>query len=152
VIGRPTTEQLARDCSRELLDAVLPAVEGDTAERTVRMLENVLRNIAVRAAHEIAWMTEETAMIEQYARDVADRLGSAPVEEALARLAAAPRDSLHLDDVTETYARAGDALSAAIDVAFTSDDEKLARRAYEILRLRCDREVTAMADWSPVAR
>jgi hypothetical protein len=152
MIGRPTTEQLALDCARELTNQVLPAVDDPTAVRTVQMLENVLRNIAVRAAHEVAWMVEETATIEQYAREVAERFGGDGIAAGLVALAAAPRDSLHLEDVAETYARAGDLLSAATDVALASDDDALARRAYEILRVRCDREVTAMAEWSPVAR
>ena len=34
------------------------------------MLENVLRNAATRAAHEISWMRDETVALEAYGREV----------------------------------------------------------------------------------
>ena len=43
------------------------------------MTETVLRNAAVRAAHEVAWMRQETAEIESYAQAVA---GQAPGTES----------------------------------------------------------------------
>lgn len=153
MIPRPTTEQIARDCARQLLDVVLPAVQGDSASVAVQMLENVLRNVAVRAAHEIAWMTEETAAMEAFARDVLEAVpGADAVGDALDRLAGAPRASLHLDDVVETYSRAGDALSAALEAAMAGGHADLAARAGDLLHVRCAREVEVMSDWSPIGR
>src|SRR6516165_9733511 len=109
VLSRPTTEQILLDCCRELMTTVLPALTDETAQVSVIMVETVLRNAAVRAAHEVAWMREETAEIESYARAVAGQApspGADSLRAALKALAEAPRDSLHLDDVVETYCRA----------------------------------------------
>ena len=61
MIAKPTTEQILNDCSRELMEVVLPAVTDETVMVTIYMMDLVLRNCAVRAAHEIAWMTDEIA-------------------------------------------------------------------------------------------
>ena len=76
MITRPTTDQLLLDCCRELLDVVLPDVQSDHVRVAVQMLENVLRNAATRAAHEIGWMRDETAAIEAFARRVSREIPS----------------------------------------------------------------------------
>jgi len=117
------------------------------------MIETVLRNMAVRSAHETAWMREETAEIEQYAQQVAAALpDAAEVGTALAACADAPRESLHLDDVVETYCRAGAAFSAALEAAVGSGDAALVRTGEELLARRADHEVEVMAGWSPTGR
>ena len=63
MITRPTTDALIGDCCRELTDAILPALTDETLRLRLVMTETVLRNAAVRAAHEIAWMLEETAAL-----------------------------------------------------------------------------------------
>ena len=60
------------------------------------MMDLVLRNAAVRAAHEIAWMTDEIGELEAFA-------GGPTLAEA--------DGSLHLDDVVERYRRASEAFS-----------------------------------------
>jgi hypothetical protein len=153
MLSRPTTEQILLDCCRELMTNVLPSLTDATAQVSVIMVETVLRNTAVRAAHEVAWMREETAEIEDYARAVAGQVpGTAALETALAALAAAPRDSLHLDDVVETYCRAGNALSAALETAVASGLAALVRRGEEILDVRSGHETEVMAGWSPTGR
>jgi len=153
MLSRPTTEQILLDCCRELMTNVLPSLTDATAQVSVIMVETVLRNTAVRAAHEVAWMREETAEIEDYARAVAEQApGAAPLEAALAALASAPRDSLHLDDVVETYCRAGNALSASLETAVAGDLAALVRRGEEILDVRSGHETEVMAGWSPTGR
>jgi hypothetical protein len=153
MLSRPTTEQILLDCCRELMTNVLPSLTDATAQVSVIMVETVLRNAAVRAAHEVAWMREETADIEAYARAVADQApGTAPLETAIAALAAAPRDSLHLDDVVETYCRAGNALSAALETAVAGGLAVLIQRGEEILDVRSHHETEVMAGWSPTGR
>ena len=71
MLSRPTTEQILLDCCNELMTGVLPALTDETAIVRVVMVETVMRNMAVRSAHEIAWMREEIAAIEGYARAVA---------------------------------------------------------------------------------
>ena len=153
MLSRPTTEQILLDCCRELMTNVLPSLTDATAQVSVIMVETVLRNTAVRAAHEVAWMREETADIEAYARAVAEQApGTASLDAALAALAAAPRDSLHLDDVVETYCRAGNALSAALETAVAGGLAALVRRGEEILDVRSGHETEVMAGWSPTGR
>jgi hypothetical protein len=67
-------------------------------------------------------------------------------------LASAPRDSLHLDDVVETYCRAGNALSAALETAVASGLTPLIQRGEEILDVRSGHETDVMAGWSPTGR
>jgi hypothetical protein len=152
MLSRPTTEQILLDCCRELMTNVLPSLTDATAQVSVIMVETVLRNTAVRAAHEVAWMRDETADIEAYARAVASQAPGTTLETALAALADAPRDSLHLDDVVETYCRAGNALSAALETAVASGLAPLVQRGEEILDVRSGHETDVMAGWSPTGR
>jgi hypothetical protein len=153
MLSRPTTEQILLDCCRELMTAVLPALTDEHAQVSVIMVETVLRNAAVRAAHEVAWMREETAGIERYAQAVAGLApGAGPLAAALKSLADAPRDSLHLDDVVETYCRAGNALSAALETAVAGGLTSLVRQGEEILDVRAGHETEVMAGWSPTGR
>ena len=152
MLSRPTTEQILLDCCRELMTNVLPSLTDATAQVSVIMVETVLRNTAVRAAHEVAWMREETADIEAYAHAVAAQAPGTTLETALAALAAAPRDSLHLDEVVETYCRAGNALSAALETAVASGLTPLIQRGEEILDVRSGHETDVMAGWSPTGR
>jgi hypothetical protein len=152
MLSRPTTEQILLDCCRELMSDVLPALTDETAQVRVIMIETVLRNMAVRAAHEIAWMIEETAEIEGYAKSVQDAHPDSALKAALAGLAAAPRASLNLDDVVESYCRAGDALSAAVEAAVGASDATAVQRGEGLLEGRLERETEVMAGWSPTGR
>ena len=153
MLSRPTTEQILLDCCRELMTVMLPHLTDETAKVSLIMTETVLRNTAVRAAHEVAWMREETAEIEAYAHTVAAAVpGTASLEAALAALARAPRDSLHLEDVVETYCQAGNALSAALETAVSSGLPRLVERGEEILDVRSGHETEVMAGWSPTGR
>lgn len=153
MLSRPTTEQILLDCCRELMQGVLPALTDETAQVRVVMIETVLRNMAVRAAHEVAWMTEETAVMAGYARSVSAALpDAASLPAALAALSAASRDSLHLDDVVEAYCRASDALSAALEAAVAGGVVDLVGEGEALLQSRCERETEVMAGWSPTGR
>ena len=85
MIAKPTTEQILNDCSRQLMEIVLPAVTDQTVQVAIFMMDLVLRNAAVRAAHEIAWMTDEIAELESFTGDPvgADRLASRRRRRAL---------------------------------------------------------------------
>ena len=69
MITRPTTDTLIGDCCRELTDVILPGLTDETLRLRLVMTETVLRNAAVRAAHEIAWMLAETSALMAYAAD-----------------------------------------------------------------------------------
>ena len=153
MLSRPTTEQILLDCCRELMTGVLPVVTDETAQVKLIMVDTVLRNMAVRSAHEIAWMREEIAAIESYVQAVLDADATAVATlEAQTRLAKAPRDDLNLDAVVESYCRAGDALSAALEAAVAGRHADLIAQGEQLLEGRADRETEIMAGWSPTGR
>jgi hypothetical protein len=153
VLSRPTTEQILLDCCNELMSGVLPALTDETAIVRVVMVDTVLRNMAVRSAHEVAWMREETAAIEDYARAVASASPTAStVTAALDDLRSAPCESLHLDDVVDTYVRAGQVFSVALEAAVASGQRYLITQGEKLLDQRADIETEVMAGWSPTGR
>ena len=150
---QPRTDQIILDCRRELLDVILPDVASDHVKVSVQMLESVLRNVATRAAHEIAWMREETDALERYARDVAAELPhDVALAAALTGLDGARRDSFHLEDVTDTYSRAGEAMSCALEAALAAGHRPLSDRASALLRERNNRELEIKGEWTMVGR
>jgi len=178
MITRPTTDVLIEDCCRELMEGILPGLIDETLKLRLVMTETVLRNAAVRAAHEIAWMREETAALMAYAVRVAARHGGEPLRTALAdaeagpasslyladaeagpadslHLAdaeAGPADSLHLADVADVYERAGQAFAAALAAAQQAGDADLVAQARELLRDRIATEKEVMATYAVVGR
>jgi hypothetical protein len=152
VISRPTTEQVLLDCCRVLEHDVLPGLADETMRVRVVMLGKVLRNAAVRAAHEVAWMCEETAQIEAYARAVAASAGSDGLRAALDDLAAGPRDSLHLADVVELYVRASEVLSVALEAALANGADELVRQGEFLLSARLGHENDVVGGWNSVGR
>jgi hypothetical protein len=148
MIAKPTTEQILLDCSRELREVVLPAVPEGPAQVTVMMLDLVLRNTAERAAHEIAWMTEEIEELNEFVR-AAGTTGAATGDEAAS---GTDGRSLHLADVVERYRQASEAFSDAIEAAVAAGDRLLVDRGGSLLERRVDREAVLMCGWSPVGR
>lgn len=152
MITRPTTDVLIEDCCRELMEAILPALTDETLKLRLVMAETVLRNAAVRAAHEIAWMREETAALLAYADQVAARHASEPLRAALADVEAGRADSLHLADVADVYERAGQAFAAALAAAQQAGAAELVAQARELLRNRVATEKQVMATYAVVGR
>ena len=152
MITRPTTDALIGDCCQELTDAILPALTDETLRLRLVMTETVLRNAAVRAAHEIAWMREETAALMAYAAEVAARHGSEPLYAAMAAVEAEPPESLHLADVTGRYERAGQAFEKALAAAQEAGAADLIAQARDLLRHRIATEKQVMASYVVVGR
>lgn len=153
MISLPSTDQVILDCRRELLEVIGPEVKTDAGKVSVQMLENVLRNAATRAAHEIAWMRDETLAMESFAKDTLVAIpGAAGVADALAALDAGPRESLHLADMTAVYTLAGNAMSSALEAAMSTGHADLSARAAAILAARSATEVEIMGEWGFVGR
>lgn len=150
MITRPTTDALIEDCCRELMEGILPGLTDETLKLRLVMTETVLRNAAVRAAHEIAWMRGETTALLGYAGRVAARHGSDALRAAAAQ--AGPADSLHLADVADRYERAGQAFTAALSAAQEAGDADLVAEARELLRDRIATEKEVMATYEVVGR
>jgi hypothetical protein len=139
MIARPTTQQILDHCSRQLMEVVLPAVTDQTVQVTIYMMDLVLRNAAMRAAHEIAWMTEETAQLEDFAGTNGRHAGAAA-------------ESLHLDDAVERYCTASEAFSRALEDALAAGDDEREARGRDLLARRIAHEQEIMCGWSPVGR
>lgn len=152
MITRPTTDELIRDCCRELTDEIVPALHDDTLELRIIMAVTVLGNAAVRAAHEIAWMREETQTALAFAREVLATQPDERIAAAVEAVEAAPRESLHLADVVEVYEQASRALALAVQVAHDSNSDELVSRAAGLLRGRVEVEKAVMADYAIVGR
>jgi hypothetical protein len=149
MITRPTTDALIEDCCRELMEGILPGLTDETLKLRLVMTETVLRNAAVRAAHEIAWMRGETAALLAYAGRVAAWHGSEALRAALADAEAGPADSL---DVADVYERAGQAFAAALAAAQEAGAADLIAQAREVLRDRIATEKEVMATYAVVGR
>lgn len=153
MLTRPTTDQIILDLRRELLDTIDPAVEAAPVKIVIQMMENVLRNCAERAAHEIAWMREESTAMVDYARRVIDTISSTPtIDATLAAHDAGPRESLHLDDVSAVYSLAGHCFSAALEHAVATGHLELHLAARAILDLRLEHENRIKGEWAFVGR
>ena len=153
MLSRPTTDQIILDCRAELLSTIDPAVDAPQVKIAIQMMENVLRNCAERAAHEIAWMHEETEAMLAFARDVASSSAStAAVVAAVATYDSGRTTSRHLADVTATYDLAGECLSAALEAALAAEDDALHRAGRAILEDRLAHESSIMGEWSFVGR
>jgi hypothetical protein len=153
MLSKPTTPQVLLDCRRELLETIDPAVSDPNVKIAIQMLENVLRNCAERAAHEIAWMRQESALMVGYARDVRAALGTtAELDRALSDYDTGDNDALELDAVSDSYSRAGECLSVAIERVFAAGDTVLHLRGREILALRLSHEDAIKGEWAFVGR
>jgi hypothetical protein len=153
MIARPTTEQILLDCARELMEGVLPNVTDQTTIVRIVLLEQVLRNAAVRTAHEIQWMSEEIPAVASYGRAVADVAPSSELEEAIRRLEEVAGDQrLDLVVVVERYCRAGEVLAAALQAAIAAGRDDLRKEGERLLDGRLTREEEVMAGWSPAGR
>jgi len=153
MLSKPTTPQILLDCRRELLETIDPAVTDPTVKVAIQMLENVLRNCAERAAHEIAWMRSESDAMVAYARDVASTVGStAAIDAALADYDKGDNVSLELDAVSDAYGRAGECLSTALERVFAIGHTELHLRGRAILDVRLAHEDAIKGEWAFVGR
>ena len=153
MLARPTTDQIILDCRNELLNTIDPAVEAPHVKIAIQMMENVLRNCAARAAHEIAWMHDEIEAMMTYARTVAASPSTPEsVVSAVAAYDAGRSTSLQLADVTANYDLAGECLSTALEAVMAAGDDDLHRAGRAILDQRLANENEIMGEWSFVGR
>ena len=153
MLSRPTTEQILLDCRKELLSTIDGALTDAPAKIAVQMMENVLRNCAERAAHEIAWMREEGEAAVAYAEHVAASVDDRDaVRSALAAYRSGRSESLHLDDVCATYDLASGCLGVAIEAAMAAGDDELTAAGRALLDARLEHETAIMGEWAFVGR
>jgi len=148
MLSSPTAVEILEGLRLELRQTILPEVGQGPARVAVEMFDNVLANLATRAAHEIAWMRDESAQIEVLAATVDDGATRVALDDFLA----ADRTSLHLTDVQVAYDRAGEVLSCATEHALATGDAGLLAECRRLLELRSEREMTVLGDWNLTGR
>lgn len=144
---RPTTDQVLLGVARDLQAQVLPHVTHEPARVALGMIDQLLRQCARRAAHEIAWARDEADAIVAAVTELALD-GEPGVAEAMAELESAPRDGLHLDEVADRYHRASRVLSAGLESAYRRQDARQvdALRALLIDRTAREQEIIGVLD------
>jgi hypothetical protein len=141
MLSRPTTEQILLDCCTQLREKIAPALADRESAIAAQMLEEVLRNCAVRAAHEIAWMREESDAMLAFAREIGVDTG-----------AVGDPATLHLDDVVAAYGAATATFESALDTVLASGDAEGLARAQALLDQRLAHENEIMGEWGFVGR
>ncbi|MFN3255270.1 MAG: hypothetical protein ACE37B_06215 [Ilumatobacter sp.] len=151
---RPTTSQLLRDVRHELVETIAPEVTTATARVALEQIDIILEQCAVRADHEIAWMGEEIAEIDDFAGRVIDRTGDEPTAAALRAARHEASGSLALESMCDDYNRMSAALSCAIEACMGQPDRAdLLAEAIGILQTRrSERELVVRANWRLVGR
>jgi hypothetical protein len=153
MLARPTTDQIILDCRNELLNTIDPAIEAPQAKIAIQMMENVLRNCATRALHEIGWMQEEIDAMIAFADTVAAAPCSTPaVAAAVSAYAEGRLPSLHLAEITANYDLASQCLSVALEAAMAAGDDALHSAGRAILDVRLAHENEIMGVWTFVGR
>jgi len=105
MLTRPTTEQVLVGIADELRDTVAPLIASEPVTVLLGQIDQILRSLAVRSAHETAWIHEE-------ADTIAAVTGTDVGWPA----------SLHLDEVVAWYDTVSRVLSTALDAAFAAGD------------------------------
>jgi hypothetical protein len=153
VYVRPSTDQILEGACAELEQQVVPALPpGSPAVVLVQQMVQLLRGCATRAAHEIAWMHDEMAAIEEAVAALLATVDDDATAQALAAFRAAPAGGLHLAEVTDRYDLASRALGAAVEAAYRTGDEAAQQRLRELLRTRCANEMAIIGALELVGR
>jgi hypothetical protein len=123
MLSRPSTDQVLEALANDLATIVAPAVADEAAAVTLGQVEQLLRRLVRRSGHEIGWMTEEIAAVDQ-------ALGRTPD----------PTDSWHLAAVLDRYSAASKALGDAIEAAFVAEDTERISQLKALLDARVETE------------
>jgi hypothetical protein len=151
VITQPSSARIIEVLQQELSEHIAPALAGPACEASIQMIQHILSTLAVRVEHEVAWLVEETAAIEAIAARVVDaNLRAERVAAALAKLRAAPGESLHLSDVAARYSLASEILSCLLEDV--PNDSELRPELEAQLDLRLAHEVDVIGDFQLVGR
>lgn len=132
---RPTTEQVLAGIADELRDTVAPLIHEAPVQVLLGQIDQILRGLATRAAHEIAWMHEEADSIS-----------------AITGTDVGWPASLHLDDVVAWYDQVSRVLSRAVDDAFAAGDTARVAELKQLLDARSATEMRIVGSLDLVGR
>lgn len=150
MITRPSTPRILEDVCEQLMRDVMPGISDPAAQIRLHMLIATLNSCANASAAEISLMKQETALYEDFAREVATATGDAAVRELLD--AVRPTESLLLADVAAEYSRAGYAFTAAMDLAMDQRNTGLIEKGEALLKVRLDNERLILSGSSTIGR
>lgn len=152
MIAQPPASRILLALRKELLEVLGPEVTSERAKVSVRMMESVLRNLAVRADCEIGWMREEADAIEAFAAEALEALPeAAELRAALEAYRSRRNSSWFLADVQADYDRASEVLSCATEAVLAQGGE-LKERALGLLQARLAHEQQIMGEFGFVGR
>jgi hypothetical protein len=153
VISRPSCSRLLEVVRAELQSTVAPAITDPGVAAVLAMIDSVLQNVGARCDHEVAWMRDEIAEIEDAAREVIDAgvdAGSR-VTDALAQLRGNRSPSDHTAAVQAEYDLAGEVLSRALEATLPLEGA-LRQRVRSVLEHRLRREVEIRGNFTVIGR
>ncbi len=144
MLSQPRTDQVLDAIAADLRNTIAPALGEGAAAVTLEQIAQLVERLARRAAHEIGWMHEETAAIDEALDGDTEPTTAAALDE----LRSAPADSLHLADVARRYHLASAALSRAIEAAFAAADTERVAALKSLLgqRIANEQEVLGQLD------
>ena len=154
MIVRPTTPQLLRDVRAELAETIAPEVSSATAKVALEQIDIILEQCAVRADHEVEWIAEEVAEMDEFVGRVVDATGDEATAAALRAARHEAGGSLALESMCDDYNRMSEALACAIEACLGDPDRAdLLAEAIGILHARrSERETVVRANWRLVGR
>ena len=106
MFSKPTTEQLLAGIADQLRTTVMAEIQTEPTKILLQQIDQILMGCSRRAAHEIAFIHEESQRVST----LTGKDQGAPA-------------SLHLDDVVAWYHKVSVALSNEVEAAFKSGDQ-----------------------------
>ncbi len=147
MLNRPTTEQVLRGLINELTTVIAPELHSEPAKVSLGMITQILNGCATRSAHEIEWIHDECNAIES----AVSGLDDPATQCALADYRNADL-ALSLDASVHRYHLASEALSAAIEFAFSTTNKGLVVDLRELLKARSAHEMQILGVFEMVGR
>jgi hypothetical protein len=155
MIHEPNTAQIVDSIRDELRVKVTPQLTDPATVVAMQMIDELLANVATRAAHEIGWMREEIDAIDALAADYltsSDNGDLTVVAQARAALHAQRADTSHLEAMSIEYRAASDLLSSGLEASIASGDPVWRERWRRALSDRLGHELSVMGNWGFVGR
>jgi len=153
MITQPTIPQLLETIRDELGDKVMPQVADATTKVNIEMMQAVLNQLIERSEHEIDWMTNEIAAIQNAAERLTPTLSNSDaLDAAVLDLTSNRADSMQLSAITADYERASEVLSRLGEAAYAESNDAAISDVQALLNARLATENAATGEFIAVGR
>jgi hypothetical protein len=152
MIHEPNTTQIVEAIRDDLRNKVAPQLTDPATVVALQMIDELLANVATRAAHEIGWMREEIDAVDALAGEYLGANANAAVADARSALHAQRATTLHLDAMATEYRAASELLSCGLEASIASGDPVWRERWRSALTHRLEHELSVMGNWGFVGR